>query len=63
VGRIIRQVRRDCTEDHECAVACADDEVAINAFCPKRASAIMTSLHEISCGTVNHAAMVALCAK
>jgi Collagen triple helix repeat (20 copies) len=59
----IRQVRQDCAEDRECAVSCGDDEVAINAFCPKRAPAIMTSLREISCGTANQAAMVALCAK
>jgi hypothetical protein len=59
----IRQVRQDCSEDRECAVTCADDEIAVNAFCPKRGAAIMTSLHEISCGTENPSAMVALCAK
>jgi hypothetical protein len=56
-------VRQDCAEDRECAASCGDDEVAINAFCPKRAPAIMTSLREISCGTANQAAMVALCWK
>jgi len=59
----IRQVRQDCAEDRECAVTCADDEIAVNAFCPKKAPAIMMSLHEISCGTANLTAMVALCAK
>jgi hypothetical protein len=62
-GTQIRQVRQDCAEDRECAVTCADDEVALNAFCPKRAPAVMTSLHEISCGIANQAAMVAICAK
>jgi hypothetical protein len=59
----IRRVQQDCTEDHECTVTCGDDEVAVNAFCPKRAPAVMTNLREISCGTANQAAMVALCAK
>jgi hypothetical protein len=59
----IRQVRQDCSEDRECTVTCADDEIAVNAFCPKRGAAIMTSLREISCGTANPSAMVALCAK
>jgi hypothetical protein len=59
----IRQVRQDCSEDRECTVTCADDEIAVNAFCPKRGVAIMTSLREISCGTANPSAMVALCAK
>ena len=43
--------------------ACADDEIAVNAFCPRRGAAVMTSLREISCGTANPSAMVALCAK
>jgi len=59
----IRQVRQDCTQDQDCAVACTEDEIAINAFCPKRAAAILTSLREISCGTANSATMVAFCAK
>jgi hypothetical protein len=62
-ARRIRQVRQDCSEDRECTVTCADDEIAVNAFCPKRGTAIMTSLREISCGTANPSAMVALCAK
>jgi hypothetical protein len=62
-GAQIRQVRQDCTQERECAVTCGDDEIAINAFCPKRAPAMMTSLREISCGTANQAAMVAICAK
>jgi hypothetical protein len=59
----IRRVQQDCIEDRECVVTCGDDELAINAFCPKRAAAIMMSLQEISCGTANQATMVALCAK
>jgi hypothetical protein len=62
-GTQLRQVRQDCAEDRDCAVTCADDEIAINAFCPKRAPAMMTSLRAISCGTANQAAMVAICAK
>jgi hypothetical protein len=62
-GAQLRQVRRDCAEDRDCTVTCADDEIAINAFCPKRASAILTGLREISCGTANRAPMVAICAK
>jgi hypothetical protein len=62
-GTQLRQVRQDCAEDRDCAVTCADDEIAINAFCPKRAPAVMTSLRDISCGTANQAAMVAICAK
>ncbi len=62
-GTQLRQVRQDCAEDRDCAVTCADDEIAINAFCPKRAPAVMTSLHAISCGTANQAPMVAICAK
>jgi hypothetical protein len=59
----MRQIQQDCSEDRECVVTCADDEIAINAFCPKKTPAIMTNLHEISCGTANPSAMVALCAK
>jgi Collagen triple helix repeat (20 copies) len=59
----LRQVRQDCAEDRDCAVTCADDEIAINAFCPKRAPALLTSLREISCGTANQAPMVAICAR
>jgi hypothetical protein len=62
-GTQIRQVRQDCAEDRECAVTCADNEIAVSAFCPKRAAAILTSLHEISCGTANPAPMVAICAR
>ena len=59
----IRQVRQDCTEGSDCAVTCADDEIAINAFCPKKAAPILNSLHDISCGTGNQSTMVAFCAK
>jgi hypothetical protein len=59
----IRQVEQTCNQDHECAVTCAADEIAVNAFCPRKAPATLTSLREISCGTANGSAMVALCAK
>jgi hypothetical protein len=59
----IRQVRQDCSADRECAVTCAEEEIAINAFCPKKAAAILSSLREISCGDANTAPMVAFCAK
>jgi hypothetical protein len=59
----IRQVEQTCNEDHEFAVTCAADEIAVNAFCPRKAPATLTSLREISCGTANGSAMVALCAK
>jgi hypothetical protein len=59
----IRQVQQACSEDRECAVICAADEIAVNAFCPKKEPATLTSLREISCGTANGSEMVALCAK
>jgi hypothetical protein len=59
----IRQVPQDCAEANDCAVTCADDEIAVNAFCPKKAAPILNSLREISCGTGNQAAMTAFCAK
>jgi hypothetical protein len=62
-GAQIREVRQNCSADRDCAVTCADDEIALNAFCPKRAPAILTNLHEISCGTANQTVMVAICAK
>ncbi len=59
----IREVRQDCSAELECAVRCAEDEIAVNAFCPKKTPATLTSLHDISCGEANRSAMVALCVK
>ncbi len=59
----IRQVRQDCVEDRDCLASCAEDEIAINAFCPKKAPAVLNSLREISCGSGNQFTMVAFCAK
>jgi len=44
-------------------VACAEDEIAVNAFCPNRTAAMLTSLRAITCGITNPTAMVAFCAK
>ncbi len=59
----IRQVQQDCVEDRDCLASCAEDEIAINAFCPKKAPAVLNSLREISCGSGNQFTMVAFCAK
>jgi hypothetical protein len=59
----IRQVQQDCSDDQECTVQCAQGEVALSAFCPKKAPALLDSPRDISCGTGNHAPMIAFCAK
>jgi hypothetical protein len=59
----IRQVQRDCTDDQECTVQCAQGEVALSAVCPKRAPALLDSPRDISCGTGNSAVMIAFCAR
>ena len=59
----IRQVQQDCVEDRDCLASCAEDEIAVNAFCPKKAPAVLNSLREISCGSGNQLTMVAFCAK
>jgi hypothetical protein len=59
----IRQVQQVCVEDRDCLASCAEDEIAINAFCPKKAPAVLNSLREISCGSGNQFTMVAFCAK
>ncbi len=59
----IRRVTNPCTTDHDCAVKCTDGEVAVNAFCPKKAPAILTSEQDVSCGTGNNGTMIAYCAR
>jgi hypothetical protein len=56
-------VQQVCVEDRDCLASCAEDEIAINAFCPKKAPAVLNSLREISCGSGNQFTMVAFCAK
>jgi hypothetical protein len=56
-------VQQDCTDDQVCTVQCAQGEVALSAFCPKRAPALLDSPRDISCGTGNRATMIAFCAK
>jgi hypothetical protein len=62
-GPRLRQVQQDCTDDQECTVQCAQGEVALSAFCPKKAPAVLDSARDISCGTGNRAPMIAFCAK
>jgi hypothetical protein len=63
LGPRIRQVQRDCADDQECAVQCAQGEVALGAVCPKKTPALLDSPRDISCGTGNRAAMIAFCAR
>src|ERR1700687_2310135 len=42
-GPRLRQVQHDCTDDQECTVQCAQSEVALSAFCPKKAPALLDS--------------------
>jgi hypothetical protein len=56
-------VRRDCVANQDCIVACNDNEVAVNAFCPHRVPAMYRSAHEISCGYGNRTPMVAICVR
>jgi hypothetical protein len=62
-GPRIRQVQQDCTDDQECTVECAQGEVALSAFCPTKAPALLNSPRDVSCGTGNRTPMVAFCAK
>jgi hypothetical protein len=59
----LRQVRQDCVGNRDCVVTCADNEVALNAFCPYREPPMFVSERAISCGYGNRAAMVAICVK
>ena len=59
----LRHVRADCVGNRDCIVTCANNEVALNAFCPQREPPMFRSEREISCGYGNRAAMVAICVK
>jgi len=58
----IRRVRQACSAGQICAVTCDQNEIALNAFCPKQAPATLTGDHSVSCGIGNSDAMVAYCA-
>ena len=59
----VRRVSRACAADQECTVSCESREAAINALCPKKAAATLTSETDVSCGTGNEGAMIAYCAR
>ena len=59
----IRRVSRACLADQDCTVSCQTGEAAINALCPKKAAATLTSETDVSCGTDNEGAMTAYCAR
>jgi len=59
----LRHVRQDCVGNRDCIVTCADNEVALNAFCPYREPPMFVSEHAVSCGYGNRTAMVAICVK
>jgi len=44
-------------------VQCAQGEMALSAFCPKKAPAVLDGPSGITCGTGNRAPMVAFCAR
>jgi hypothetical protein len=58
----IRRVRQACSAGQICAVTCDQNEIALNAFCPKQAPATLTGDRSVSCGIGNSDAMVAYCA-
>jgi hypothetical protein len=60
---MLRHVRQSCIGNEDCVVTCADDEVALNAFCPQREPPIFVNERSISCGYGNRRPMVAICAK
>lgn len=57
----VRLVWQDCTSYQNCVASCAENEIALNAYCPKRAVAVLNSVREISCGQGNPSPMVAFC--
>jgi hypothetical protein len=61
-GVQIRRVRQTCSAGQICAVACDQNETALNASCPKQAPATLTGERNVSCGIGNSDAMVAYCA-
>jgi hypothetical protein len=58
----IREVRQDCANGQDCAVTCADGEVALNAVCAA-GHASLRSDRLVSCGTDNPTPMIAFCAR
>jgi hypothetical protein len=62
-GLTIREARQDCVADAACTLSCAEDERALNAVCPSRAPAALTSTRDVSCGTGPAGTVVAYCAK
>ena len=60
-GPQIRRVRQACSAGQICAVTCDQNEIALNAFCPKQAPATLTGDRGVSCGIGNSEAMVAYC--
>jgi hypothetical protein len=61
-GPQIRPVRQACSAGQICAVACEQNETALNAICPKQAPATLTGDRTVSCGIGNSDPMVAYCA-
>jgi hypothetical protein len=59
----VRRVSRACVADQDCTVSCESREAAINALCPKKAAATLTSETDVSCGIGNEGAMIAYCAR
>jgi hypothetical protein len=59
----VRRVSRACVADQECTVSCESREAAINALCPKKTTATLTSETVVSCGTGNEGTMIAYCAR
>jgi Collagen triple helix repeat (20 copies) len=60
-GPQIRRVRQACSAGQICGVTCDQNEIALNALCPKQAPATLTSERSVSCGIGNSDAMVAYC--
>jgi len=60
---MLRHVRQNCLGNEDCVATCAEDEVALNAFCPRREPPIFVNERAISCGYGNRRPMVAICAK
>ncbi len=59
----VRRVNRTCVADRDCTISCQSGEAAINALCPKKEPATLTSETDVSCGTGNEGAMTAYCAR
>jgi hypothetical protein len=59
----LRHVRQNCVGNRDCIVACAGNEIALNAFCPQRRQPMLVSEGQISCGYGNRAPMVAVCVR